>query len=210
MKKTVYTLVLLLGLHFSGLTLAREVSADVEDWFLYDSFNDNNYQDFKKGISDGGDPMEWFENSRKGWVMCSSTEKGKSAYLVYLLENKFDPNYRQKNVSARVSSPLLCAISFGNLEAVKILYNYGAEPSLKHCFICSTAVDTSAIWMSVISGKYDIADWLYINTKLSVDKTNAVIDLIEKFPFPSSSPQSVYRNNLIASIRANGFDLDIK
>lgn len=180
---------------------------DPLDRKIYSAFNSDHFELFANSVHLGGNPMRNFEKTRYGWVMCASTERGKERYLQYLLDKKFDTNFRQREIASRISTPLLCAINFGNIDAVKSLVANGADPAVRHCDPCTTNADTSAVWMAIISSKYEIAEWLYVNAKLSVSKTLEIIELIEKFPFPSSSPENHYRMRLIEKLQENGFEV---
>lgn len=186
---------------------AQQSLASHLDMDVYNAFNSDHYELFENSIDLGGNPMERLEKSRYGWVMCASTEKGKERYLEYLLRNKFDANFRQLEIASRISTPLLCAINFGNFDAVKSLVDFGADPTIKHCHPCTTNADTSAVWMAIISSKYEIANWLYANTDMSSSKTLELVKLLEKFPFPRSSPENQYRNKLIERLHANGYEV---
>lgn len=181
--------------------------ADPLDRKIYSAFNTDQFDLFASSVNLGGNPMRRFENSRYGWIMCASTEKGKERYLQYLIDKKFDTNFRQREIASKISTPLLCAINFGNIDAVKSLVANGADPTAMHCDPCTTNANTSAVWMAIISSKYEIAEWLYVNANLSVNQTFEIIGLIEKFPFPSSSPENHYRIKLIERLLENGYEV---
>lgn len=209
MKIDILVLIIILTVFIPKVGFSRDIAASPKDIEVYNAFNTDNFDAFAKGLDLGGDPMEWFGNDRSGWVMCASTEEGRENYLRLLLEKEYDSNFRQLDVASRISTPLLCAISYGNIVAVKSLVTNGADPTLKHCHQCSTDVDTSSVWMAVISSKYEIADWLFLNADLSESKVKALVDLLEKYPFPTSSPENIYRLGLIKNIKAAGFDVSI-
>lgn len=210
MKRKAIAILLGLSIFYPVITNAQTEFSESLSRKTYDAFNSDQFESFARSIDLGGNPMERFEKTRNGWVMCASTEAGKGRYLQYLLKNKFDVNFRQYDIAARVSTPLLCAINFGNIDAVKSLVAHGADPTLRHCQPCSTNADTSAVWMAIISSKYEIADWLYVNANLSSSKTSEIVKLIEMFPFPRSSPEYQYRENLIEKLLANGYEIKNK
>jgi len=110
-------------------TVDEKISVNSEDERLRNAFLNSDFTQFKAQINSGANPTEWFNNSRQGWVLCGATESGREQYLQVIIDAGFDVNFRQNNTTSELSTPLFCAITFRNLNAVKLLVKAGADPN---------------------------------------------------------------------------------
>ena len=151
--------------------------------------------------------MAWLDNSQFGWVMCAATEVGREDFLRLLIDRGHDVNYRQVDISTAISLPLTCAVRFGNLEALKLLVEAGADASVKPCASCPGRKPMSVMSEAVIVGKYELAVWLFDKAEYTNEQLENDVRMIERFPVNESSPQNEYRLKLAELLRQKGYEV---
>jgi len=185
----------------------REVTATEIDFQLRSALEENDYEAFEHFLADGANPMAWLDDSQFGWVMCAATEVGREEFLRLLIDKGYDVNYRQVDISTAISLPLTCAVRFGNLEALKLLVEAGADAAVKPCASCLNRKPRSVMSAAVIVGKYDLAVWLFDKANYSNEQLETDIRMIERFPVNEYSRQNDYRLELAELLRQRGYEV---
>lgn len=184
-----------------------EVTATEIDYALRDALLAGDFHGFSGQLALGGDPTAWFENSHKGWVLCTATQPGREKYLQQLIDNDFDINYLQSNTSSLFISPLSCAVTFDNFQALEMLVAAGADPALRPCLKCFDRSPMSTFAETAALNKYDFAVWLLDKGDYSDEQIATVIYMIDTFPINEKNRLNNFRLELVERLRNLGFEV---
>ncbi|NND73300.1 MAG: hypothetical protein HKN43_17125 [Rhodothermales bacterium] len=185
----------------------REIVADEVDFALRDALIESDYDSFNRMLSLGADPTEWLDNSQYGWVMCAATEVGRERFLKLLIEKGYDINFRQSDISTAISLPLTCAVRFRNLNALEMLINSGADPTVKPCDDCSSRSPMSVMSEAILVGKYELAVWLFDKATYSQEQLATDISMLETQKVDESAAGNFYRLMLADLFREKGYEV---
>lgn len=185
----------------------RELTASQNDIDLRDALFAENLDDFGQLLRSGADPTEWLENSHNGWIFCAATDKGREPFLREIIRNGYDVDFFRSDVSTDISRPLLCAIRFDNLNALRILIDAGANPAVKICEECTSRITRSIVSEAMLVRRYDLAKWLLDKGNYSEKQLNTMVLLLEDFPVDESSPINKDRLELVEALRRMGIEV---
>ncbi|MGQ7848430.1 ankyrin repeat domain-containing protein [Granulosicoccus sp. 3-233] len=185
----------------------HEITADSSDFALRDSLLDMDYESFKSHLSNGADPTAWLDDSQFGWVMCAATESGREEYLKLLIESGNDVNFRQTDISSAISLPLTCAVRFGNLNALKLLVDAGAQPERTPCDACVNRKPMSVMSEAILVRKYELADWLFNKGNYTDAQLRTDASILQRQKVNESSAQNIHRLTLAEKLRESGYEV---
>lgn len=185
----------------------REVTASENDYALREKLLEHDLAGFNHYLEVGADPTEWLDDSQYGWVMCASTESGKEEFLESLISHGFDVNFRQSHIGSAISMPLTCAIRFRNLNAIKILIDHGADPSLSTCPTCRVKEYPTSLSLAVMVRKYELAVYLLNKARYHEEELKSIVRILERSAVDETSAWNKYRLELADMLREKGYEV---
>lgn len=207
---------LLVGLFacVSATVMARElpfheITATEVDYALRDSLLSGDMNSFKNYLLSGADPTEWLDDSQHGWTFCAATEAGREIYLRLLIDEGYDVNFRQVDISSSISLPLTCAVRFRNLDALKILIAAGADPTVPPSIKFPDRIPMSVMSEAIIIGKYELAVWLFDKGNYSDVQLRSDIGMLERHIVDEAAPGNHYRLKLAELFRQKGYKVNL-
>ncbi len=206
------TLLVLIVANSGEVAHAREYpvkvsSASEYDVSLRERLLANDLGGFKRFLDQGAEPLEWLDDSQYGWVLCASTERGKEGFLEVLIGRGYDVNHRQSNIGSAISLPINCAIRFRNLEAIRLLMEAGADPSLSTCPTCRIKEYPTSLSLSVMVRKYEIAVYLLDKSQYPEEELESIVSMLESSPVNEASKWNDYRLELAELLRQRGYEV---
>lgn len=108
---------------------------------LIDAIANDDRDAFESAIDFGADPSSVAATNDDRWALCEATGLGGDSFDAYYLDRLLaegaDPNAYAPLYSVYEDTALACALTAGNMEAVQILTNAGADDSTMLCPQCN-------------------------------------------------------------------------
>ncbi|MEE9321328.1 MAG: hypothetical protein V3U76_12840 [Granulosicoccus sp.] len=127
---------------------AADKSADAE---LLRAIHRDDLDAVIRELGKGGNPNKIYGQREYMWSMCLATDSDREQILELLLAHGGDPNLVNPNKKSLFSSPITCAVGFGNALATKTLLSSGANPARNTCANCPYHESPLAVAVSSMS-----------------------------------------------------------
>ena len=139
-------------------------------------------------IEAGADP-NWFGGNRFDQKpLCLATRLGFESMLKALIDAGADPGIVYFPETDVVSAdPMSCAAHNRNLNAFRILHEYGADLNKDFCQGCNTAAQHTVLWSALGPERFDIARYIINHIKPTEGQIRVILGVIEK--------RAVYEND---------------
>ncbi len=202
----VLTLALLLGL---SPALKAETRADVQ---VLKSIWGVDIQQFKSALANGYDVNGFVEGRSRDWLMCDVTRPDRIAFLKHAVSKGGDVDLIKPGISQAFSSPLMCAISFGNKEAFDYLLANGADPNIIVCPKCESKHRDLPITTALYRSQFQMAFELIEKTNITTNELETMRGRLEDsryLPDVGKVSQEPYRLKLAEYLESKGFELNI-
>ena len=154
-------------------------------------------------------------NNDDSTALIWAIHKGRTSLVKYLIENGADVNYSSPKKCLKGSTPVMCAILCDNLDALRLLYDAGANINIRHD-TGDTLLVTAAKWHSYSIVRFllekpinhtiddlEVAACFLFDISSSTEAMNVVFDLLrvalqqrqlQQIPKVCIQPLDIYDN----------------
>jgi|GEM_PF-5492034 len=210
MIRSTFLFIGLVSLALSMSIYAAQERSNIDQAVL-DSISKNKLKKFKKIIRNGYDVNGFIENDEVHWLMCDVTRHDRLAFLKFAIESGGDVNLLRTNTSQRRATPLKCALTHRNREAINFLLEAGADPNIVVCPNCAKEHQISHFMEALLNWDYRIAyellDVVSV-TKRDLETIRFMLEDVRSIQDEEISQES-YRLKLAAYLEGKGFKLNI-
>lgn len=193
----------------SVISIADQQDKKVLDDTILVSLQKDDYGTFKRSLENGANPNHIGGAEEHQWLLCLASQYNNTEYLENLLSNGGNPNLKNENATAWVSTPLNCAAIVGNVNALKLLVLYGANPNVNNCDHCIGAL-TTPYSTAIVRKNYKALYELLLLVKIEEKYVNAINNGIASLIPNRDSEEFQWRAKVADLLQQQGHAVDAR